>query len=316
MTTPLIVVVLIAMGDAQETSTRAMTATAQESLEPGAIVLVQEGATGSDADIAQLANTLRADAVAVVTWPQVDRTRAHLHVYGARQANWYDRDLTFNASDATVERGKALGFAIAAMVPPRPVETSPGEPSDARAAPAEVPLSSPASGPGRRIALDLVATGSAGIGGSGGGVGSDLTGRWRLLSAFSLCMGGGLRFGEIADAQASTTALRLKTGVAWRTLRTAGERPVTLGLRSDLLATLQFVSRTLSVGRESGGSRWMPGADLLVEGAWYFTPATAFVGAVGGEVAFGTTRVFVGDVERATIPNLRMVGEVGVRARF
>ena len=218
-----------------------------------------------------------------------------------------------------------LGFAIAAMVPPRvraPITADVpgrGADDDSRGEPrASSPLPVlPSRGPDpERGAVDIVTIGSSGSGGNAGGFGGVLLTRWRVASTVMFCFGGGGRTGEISELRSSATVILAKAGVSWQPFRTNGERFFALGLRADLLASLQLVSRTLAFDQTSRGSRWMPGADLLVEGGWYFHPRLAAVAAFGGEVAFGTTRVYIGDVQRATIPKLRMVGELGVRVRF
>jgi hypothetical protein len=63
-------------------------------------------------------------------------------------------------------------------------------------------------------------------------------------------------------------------------------------------------------------SRWLPGADAALEGTWLFAPTAGLTGAMGAELAFGETAVTVHHVPTATVPAVRLVWQLGVRAGF
>src|SRR5438067_11028654 len=119
MSAPLIVVVLVAVGDAHDPSVVSMTTSAEEALGPGTIVVVREApSTPNDADAMALGDALHANALVEVSWPDADRRRALLHVHASKDApTWSDREIDFAPNDATPERGRTLGFAVASMIP-------------------------------------------------------------------------------------------------------------------------------------------------------------------------------------------------------
>jgi hypothetical protein len=128
-----------------------------------------------------------------------------------------------------------------------------------------------------------------------------------------LRLGVGGRIGEVAAAQADASTIRLGGGLAMRVFESAGARPFELGARADLVALHHALART---DDSSSGSRWLPGADTLLEGAWWIAPDIGFVAATGVEVAFGSTSVLVDGTRVATIPPVRLLLEAGLRARF
>jgi hypothetical protein len=316
---PLVVVILVAAGDAREVSTQTLTTTTQEALDPGAIVLLREVSVPqfSDAEAVRIGGALHADAVALVTWPSEDHARARVHLYAVKGTSWVDRDIAFTASDAPVERGRTIGFTVAAMVPPqvaepevaRPPEPSP--PNPARPTAVAPPASRPAV-----ASIDFVASGTVGIGGPGVGIGGDLAARWHVARSLWARAGGTLRVGEVRAAQASSSVIRIAGGVTWEPFEATAATRVSTALRGDLLLLRQSLSRPVDEGTSVDGARWVPGFEVLVEGAWSFVPRISLLAAVGPEVAFGPTRVIVNGEAVATIPSVRIVGELGIRASF
>jgi hypothetical protein len=319
-----VVVLLVALGGAREPSTRSMAAAAQEALDPSALVLVREvpdATLASDARAVSLAEAVHADAVAVLTWPDADHHRAHVHVYSARPTRWVDRDIEFRGIDAAEERGKALGYAVAAMVLPRHEAGAREEPEPPPPPPPKrepTPPPPPPSPPPRerRLALDVVGTGSAGIDGDAAGFGTEASARWTFYDPLSLRLGGGLRIGEVPAAQASMALGRFDGGLALRVVTLGHARPLTFGVRADAVLLYQVVSRPGPNSVTSSGTRWGPAGDALAEVAWRFVPEAAIVAAGGAEVASSRTQVLVDDRAAATIPRVRILGEFGIRALF
>ena len=317
-----VVVLLVALGGAREPSTRSMATAAQDALDPSTLVLVREvpdATLASDARAVSLADAVHADAVAVLTWPDADHHRAHVHVYAARPARWVDRDIEFRGIDAAEERGKALGYAVAAMVLPRhepPVHEEPPPPPPPPKPEPPPPPPPPPPPRDRTLAIDVVGTGSAGVGGSAEGFGSEASARWRFFSPLSARIGGGLRIGDIPAAQASTALVRLDAGLALRAVSIGHARPLTIGLRADAVALYQLISRPAANNGTSSGSRWEPAVDGLLEIGWAFVPEAAIVAAGGAEVATSRTEVLVDNQPAATIPRVRILGEFGIRASF
>jgi hypothetical protein len=316
---PLVVVILVATGDAREVSTQTLTTTTQEALDPGAIVLLREVSVPqlSDAEAVRIGGALHADAVALVTWPSEDHARARVHLYAVKGTSWVDRDIAFASSDAPLERGRTIGFTVAAMVPPQapePVVARPPEPPPANAAPRAAPVST-ATRP-TVASIDFVASGTVGIGGPGVAIGGDFAARWHVARSLWARAGGTLRVGEVRAAQASSSVIRVAAGVAWDPFEASAASRLSTALRGDLLLLRQSLSRPVDEGSSVDGARWVPGVDVLVEGAWSLVPRISLLAAIGPEVAFGPTRVIVNGEAVATIPSVRIVGELGIRASF
>jgi len=324
---PLIVVVLVAVGDAHDPSVVSMTTSAEEALGPDAIVVVRETeATPNDKDALALGDALHADALVEVTWPDADRRRALLHVHASKgAAAWSDREIDFAANDATPERGRTLGFAVASMIPMPSESSASGSPSTSPApassatpgpAPAPTPMGpeSPAAGEASstRVALELLGIASAGVGGSATAYGGEVGARFRIAGDFALRLGGGMRFGTVSAATATSSTARIDAGIAWDFAHAASRR-FAFGLRLDAVLLRHALART---DRDEHGVRWIPGADAFLEAAWSFTPGGAVVLAAGPEVAFGTTQIVVGDATVESIPPVRLLATLGLRARF
>jgi hypothetical protein len=62
--------------------------------------------------------------------------------------------------------------------------------------------------------------------------------------------------------------------------------------------------------------RVLPGMDFALEGTWRFGRDAAFIAAVGPEVAFGETAVFVKDRQVAVLVPVRATAELGLRVSF
>jgi hypothetical protein len=289
------------------------------------VVVRETETTPSDTDALALGDALHADALVEVTWPDADRRRAMLHVHASKgAAAWSDREIDFAANDATPERGRTLGFAVASMIP-MPSESSasgsastspmpnssatPGPAATATPTGAEAPATSEAS---TRVALELLGIASAGVGGSATAYGGEVGARFRIAGDFALRIGGGMRFGTVSEATATSSTARIDAGVAWDFAHDASRRFV-LALRLDAVLLRHALART---DRDEHGVRWIPGADAFLEVAWSFTPGGAVVLAAGPEVAFGTTRVVVGDTTVESIPPVRLLATLGLRARF
>ena len=309
---PFVILILLATGRAVPAAMPGVDSAAEDALAPNAVVLVRHVTSATDAEALLMRDAAHADAVAVVSWP--DATHAHLHVLTGTSARWLERDLEFSDVDAPMERGRFVGFALGAMFPPRHAApaAAPPAPSFIPGAPAspDVPK------PDRRAAFDLVALASTGIGGYAGGVGSEGSVRLRVATSLEIRAGFGVRIGAIDPLHAQLTAYKLDAGAALRLWRENGARPLELVLRVDGIAMQEVLSRPIDGDAFSRGARWIAGMDALGEGDWAFVPEAAMVAAVGTEVVFGTTRVILDDIGRATIPKVRLVGELGVRVRF
>jgi hypothetical protein len=306
MATPLIVVIVVALGSGNEASPVARTV--QDALGSDAVVVLREEQNLDDANVSRLGRDLHADALVRILWTRDEaRPEAHLHLYATGAAAWTDRDVRFAPDDPTEERGRALGYGIASMVrvgvpPPEAVPPAKRE----RDGTATLVRSEALP----RISLEARFQGAGPIGDAGGSLGGEGALRYRFAGQVALRAGAALRAGDIDTASANAAYLRLGAGVAWTMLESRGSRPISFGGRVDVLALRQSASRRDDT---SSGVRWMLAADTLFEVGWAVLPRGALVGAVGAEAAFESTRVLVDEREAATIAPIRILGELGVR---
>lgn len=315
MAHPLVILFLVHQGEAGAPTTTAMVAATEKALGAGASVAVRE----ADPFPADEAAAGEADVVAEVTWTDKP-VAAHLHVH--TKPGWLDRDIGFAPSDSAVDRGRTVGFVVAAMVPefePTPLAPPPPPPPPfvpvSSLAPVERPEVTP-SGPRApsRFVVDAFGTlGSAlgsGAGLGGGGAFGLQAGRWLAVTLRS-----DLRVGEI-DGFGRTTAFRVGAGVAVSTDVTAAWA---LGVRLGLAALRVGVTRTGVAGSPTSRdslSRWVPDATVVGEVVGRLGGDAAVYAAIGPEFALGTTTVTLNAAEVGVLPRVRIDTAVGLRVRF
>lgn len=306
-------IVLVSAADTQGPRSRGMTLALEGALESGSIVLLRESAEPADEDLLAVAAAARADAIAAVTWSDSDR-RVHLRLQRVGAGAPAERDIEFLPSDASVERGRTIGFALAAMIRSRedrpssevqrPPEPTPVAPAEERP---EVHLEgASASGWG----VDVAFTTMAGLGGAGSGIGGDVGVRRRLAPKLDFRLALGVTRGAVSGAGATLTIVRPRVGVGVEVLRRGA---LSFTLRFEAGPWLHVVDRSAP---SSAGSRWVPALRAGGEIAWSVAPPVEATLDLGADLAFGTTRVLVGDEERASISPARLVGALGLRFVF
>ena len=312
--------IVLVTADPSGAEGRAIETAAADTLGADATVVVRHVERApEDRDALALAASLRADVVAEVVWLEPEHLHATVHVLFAGDLHWVERELGFSALDAETEKGRTIGFALASMLPSRrAVSISPPEPrADVRPADGE-------SAPVPRVAphvwtgsIDASAVGAAAIGGAGSGLGGAVAGQWYFARHFALRAEATLRAGETEPAGATASFFGAGVGTAWRLLDPTRARPFGVGARADFLVVRQALIHLVAANadRESR-SRWLPGADLLVEGSWAFAEGAAILGAFGAEARFGATEVFLRNAQVATLVPVSLLFETGVRARF
>ena len=310
----LVVVLLVSAEDVESAQTGGVSRGLEDALEPGSVVLVRMSPVApASADLAKVASSARADAVATVTWTDGEGRHAHIRVQRANASAAAERDLDFKPSDAPAELGKTVGFAIASMLPNVVDPGSPTPPEQRSAVReshdgGEPPMDdtrSPSWG------LDLTFAAMTGIGGTAGGLGSGGGLRRDLGSALSVRVAATVTRGAVPDARATLTVVRPRGGIGAVLVR---GRTVTIGARVEIGPWFYLVDRSGS--SPSSGGRWLGGAEGEAEVAWTVAPRVALTFALGLDVAFGTTRVIVGEEQRASIPPVRGVGDAGMRVSF
>jgi hypothetical protein len=293
--------------------------------EPAHIEIVDVSEDPPDAE--SVARAGASDGVVELTWGS---DRARLHCYVSREQRWVDREISFGSSDPrgereAVERGRLLGLAMATMyseeaeLRPTPVKTAqPPQPAaPARKQPAHAVGSPPAASdrhrPGR--SLEFAGTATSGVHGTAAGVGAAAGLRLAWVGPLWSRLFVSGRTGSIAEAQATTRSLLLGGGLAFAALRPSSR--FELGARVDVFASY-FAASHLSEDDVAPDerSRWLPGADLVVEGGYNFAGSAGLFAGAGLESAMGRTDIYTHGQRVAVVPVLRLLGEVGFRTRF
>lgn len=335
-----LVVVLIAQAPSDPIATSFERAARGVLGEDARIEIATSAVDPSDDESVQRASG--ADGVVELSW---SADRARIHCWVTSEKRWVEREISFGAAGPrsereTRERGRLLGLAVATMfgdqveaaheddapraaaavadVTPPPVLAPPPQVSAAPPTGATEQEPEPPRARGNESSprgLEVAATASSGLGGTAAGVGA--------LAALRLAWSGPLwtrffvagRAGSIPVAQANTRSLQLGSGLALS--GSPGAMPIELGARLDLFASY-FDATHLSEDdvEPDRKSRWLPGADLVLEGGVRVAPSAGlFVGA-GLEAVTGRTDIYTHGQRVAVVPVLRIVGEAGFRARF
>jgi hypothetical protein len=353
MAGPLTLVILVAAGQGGDASTEGVLRAAREGLGANARLVIRE-APGSptEADALDIESSTPSDAVAEVRWTNARRDRASLLVLVPRTGRWVYRAIRFAASDAPLERGRTLGFAVVSMLPeggltppdrapsPQAPESTPSaapvaQPSGAVPATLPSPPTAavigqeevdekpppPTQVPGElrqqpRLAIDIVGIGAIGLGGSADGIGAAAAAQWFALPALSLRLGGGGLAGSLPSADANTSYFLGEAGVALHPLRARPGRPFGIAFRVDCVVMRQSASRLGPGSSPASYERWLPGAAATLDADYLFAPEVELVLGLGIVDVFGPTHVSVQGVPVATIPPLRAVPDAGFRLRF
>jgi hypothetical protein len=118
---------------------------------------------------------------------------------------------------------------------------------------------------------------------------------------------GALRFGKIADADASKTTVRIGGGAAWRMFTFGPSHALSLGLDVELAGVEQMVRRS-----DTHRSRWITAAYMTARLGWRVTPVFEPFFAAGVETVFGATPIVVGGLTVAEIAPVSAAAEAGV----
>jgi hypothetical protein len=332
------VLVIVATGDPGDGSTRAIEQALRAALGREAAIVVrpasEPSAPATDEALTAAAASERAGILGVVSWSDKQR-RVVIRFVKPPDGRWTDREVRFDAADAPNERGRTVGFALASMMPDEAFPSADRRKSDAEAdpaAPLPIPPTPPATGvatgsPGpdahpavpprpNPLALDLSALAVTAPGGYGGGVGGAVAIRIPLRGAVGLRGGLSARGGQIGPAQATSRVIVGGVGMAWQPWLDPARRWA-VGARLDGLLLFHDVSHLSQDDSQAAHlSRFIPGVDVAVEGAYRFSDHAAAVGALGAEVAFGRTDVVVRQEPVASLPPGRVLVELGLRVSF
>jgi len=323
MADPLILLLLVTSPDVGDNVTSAVSASAREALGPTAHVIVESRSEWpADAEALALAKRVRAKAVVELRWADAagprgaggrDATRMQLHVHltsdagDAGEKAWIDRTLNFANVDDPVERGRTAGLAVASMMPLEwRVPEARREPAEGLRVAPDTRNERDENARHEVFSVDL--SGLAALGEHGAAWGGQATARVQPGRAFALEVLGSARFGSVSSADANARTLAVGAGFAVPMVR---REPWELGVSADVLALGQSLERG-----DATEARWLAGAQVNVEGVWFFSRRVGVVVAVGEEVAFGATRVFIGPDRVATLSLFQTLVKVGLRVRF
>lgn len=290
------------------------------------IVSKRFDALPSDAEVVALGADVHADAVVEVTWSLPDHLRTTIRMERTKTGQWFDREVGFRPNDDPVERSRTVGFTIASMLPEGSARTEAPPPKP------EEPLPpAPVAVPVHETAHDAVAPREErlhhdnsisaaalvafGVGDGGGGFGAVLDYRRGLVDVLSLRFGLGARVGQGGPPGLTTRGFSGAVGLAWDAFSTQNGRG-RLGLRLDALFALAQFEHLSAGGATATRYKFLPGADLLAEASYFFTPGAAVVVAGGAEALFGETDVLVAGEPVAAFEPVHPVVELGLRAGF
>src|SRR5436190_22444037 len=113
MSGAVVVAIVVAVGEARTPTTSALVTAAKEALGAAATFRVFEVSPPSDEAALTVEDDLEARAVVTIVWEDAPRLHAHTRMHVSRTDRWTDREIVFEAVDTPVERGRALGFAVA-----------------------------------------------------------------------------------------------------------------------------------------------------------------------------------------------------------
>ena len=320
----LLLVVLLAAGEADDPVAAPMARAAEEALGAQAEVVLREmRRLPSDEDAVKLGYDLRAEAVVELAWADALHKEAIIRVRTRPGERWVQREITFSEADAASERGRTLGFAAASMIPVEPPhEAGPMNPVPAPPPPA-VPEPPPAAPPPpnkpppmRRRAFsglfEALAIGTAGLDGEGPGLGGGLAVEVMITGHVALRLAGEARTAPIPSVSASSYSFLAAPGLAWRPVLATGSQPIAFGVHVDAM----LGGYGLSHAGDSAPLQWSPGARALLDTAWMAGQGAGISLALGAETPFRTVRIVEGGSTMKTYYPLRFVSEVGVRASF
>jgi hypothetical protein len=291
------------------------------------IVSKRFDALPSDAEVVALGADVHADAVVEVTWSLPDHLRTTIRMERTKTGQWLDREVGFRPNDDPAERSRTVGFTIASMLPEGSArtETPPAKPDEPVPVPVPVPVrdsgaAHPAAEPREERlhhdnSISAAALVAFGVGDGGGGFGAVLDYRRALVDVLSLRFGVGARVGQGGPPGLTTRGFSGAVGLAWDAFSTQNGRG-RLGLRLDALFDLAQFEHVAAGGATATRYKFLPGAALLAEASYFFTPGAAVVVGGGAEALFGETDVLVAGEQVAAFEPVHPVVELGLRAGF
>jgi len=318
-----LLVILVAAGDAQTVSSEtvvALVAAAQSALPHETSVRLLAVPDPEREDLTRVEERLGARAVASLTWSaHPGGVRASLRMHVAGGGSWTARTIAFLSGDPPSERGRTVGFAIAALWPGLDVDRPPNvAPIVQAAAPARPVAADASTAAVLHTEVGLGVVGATGLGGPAGAVGGTADVSWKRFHTVGLRGVFELRGGPLAALRGFDWVIAAGGGIEWWPLSLAWASRGALGVYGDLLWTAHWVRRESSGDSGESRGRMLPAVDLGLAASLPVRSSFRLVMALGGELALGRTDLRTGDdhVVVATIPPARAVARVVLRYAF
>ena len=284
-------------------------------------------ARGAECVLAKNASDESPSAVAIVSLQSEDKMRVEVGVRQGEHDSWRTKEFAFLAADETMDRWRAVGFAIGTLAesdaepspdtaappaPPAPPPVSPVVPPTVQRA----PRATPKPEPGLRL---LVA--AAGVFGPGLDQGP-----WRIGSRLGVELAPTrLPFYFALAGSAATRVARDPSGAAARWFDvSAGPGMALLGslshsglqLGASLLVERFDVSATTFDGASDSRDRWLFGVEAALGGRVEVAPDLFLVADLQTDGLSATTDVRVHGEPIGSAPSFRFLGSFGLRVRL
>jgi hypothetical protein len=312
MTPAAVLAILVATGEAHAAPTTAMAVAASEVIGDPSSVRVVEAGSLADADALRTEHELGVRAVVALAWSDAEHLHARLRLHAARTDRWIDRALDFAEGDTPAERGRALGFSMASMLPE-------GDPTLPLAATRAAPPPAPPPAPSGANAVEASFLAAAGVGGPAGGLGGRLA--YERFVARAASVGGSIagRSGRISALDVRELTASAGLAASFWPIAPAPERRLGLAVRAEALVVYEAIEHADITGAMTWKARPLPGGALSLALTYRVARPLELVVAGGAELAAGTVDVVVlavGGGGTARIPEARACGQAGLRLRF
>ncbi|MGZ3421607.1 MAG: hypothetical protein ACXVEE_27270 [Polyangiales bacterium] len=319
-----VLLLVLAQDPAADSAASAMAASAADGLDGRVHVELERVTTlPADDEAIHRGTAVKAGAVIEVSWPDADGRRAHLHAHLRPTAAWIDRDVTFELTSSPWERGRAVGLAIAAMLPddepspppapeppqPLPVIVTPPTVITTVTPPVDRPVA--VTPPKRPSPYEASLVGELGTGISGGAR-AGFT--WWLVPRVGLHLDVGGRASTVRAVNANVLRLDAGVGTAIRLYGLAGG--TSFVVYGEVRGVREQVTRGRTDGVEERHARFLPAFAFSGEFALAVTQSMALTAAVGGDLSLGKTTLAVNETNAATVPVFTAISAVGLRFTF
>jgi hypothetical protein len=281
-------------------------------------------ARGAECALAKNASDASPSAVAIVSLQGEDKMRAEVGVRQGDHDSWRTKDFAFLAADETLDRWRAVGFAIGTLAEtnpepspdaPAPPPPAPGPPPVAPPPPPPVarPVSKPAAGP--RVFVTAVGVLGPGLD----------KGPWRIGSGLGVELAPTrLPYYFVLGGSAATRVARDSSGATARWFDVSAGSGVALlgslnhsGLQLGAALFLERFDVTAStISSTASQERWLFGVQGALGGRVEVVPDLFLIADFQAAGLSGSTDVHVLGSTIGSAPSFRYLGSFGLRVRL